>query len=320
MKVYVQSFNGILEEYKNQIQYAPPLDADKLLVWQDCAGSNKELVYHINRFCPKPVYTLQHGRRSSRDYDAPLNYPFQSTAFLAWGKWDYDNMTRMGYKAEIVGCPLNTQVKPKVPHKEKVVLFVPVNTGKEEPDNIRVYLELMKIKNNKIQESLVKRYDELREYWDNDKISRNKLCDDFTILAKTLPWHDQKFYAEGVIKGFQDTARNNRILFDLLRNVDVVVGIDEGTTELFAVAHDIPVIIVDGFEYRWTQGVTKVAQTTGITHIALDNLKYALEEALAKPEHLRKERRAIAENEMSLDSIHDPVSRLHEIIGSYPSK
>jgi hypothetical protein len=314
MKIYTASHNGVLDEYKSQVEYASPLNADKLVIWQDCVGSFGELVKHTKKFFPKPVLTVQHGRRSSRDYDAPLHRPFQSDKFLAWGKWDYDNMTRMGFPAEIVGCPLNSWIKPKVAHKEKVILFVPVSTGKEEPDNIRVYNELLKMKIDKVSESLVSKYEELRGKWDHETVTRNSLTDNFTIVTKVL---DHKFYAEGVIKGFQDSARNNRTLFNLLRNVDLVVGLDEGTTELFAVAHDVPVIIVDGFEYRWQEGVkVKPPVTEGMTHVNLAGLRDAVEYALAHPEHLRTERAAIAENEMSVKSIPDPVSRMHVVIGS----
>lgn len=318
MRIYVSSYNGVLDEYKKQIQYASPLDADKLVVWQDCVGSFKDMIGMSRKHFPKPVYTVQHGRRSSRDYDAPLNYPFQSDLFLAWGKWDRDNMQRMGFKSEIVGCPLNSWIKPPISHKEKVVLFVPVNTGKEEPDNIRVYAELMKMKLSKMQEVLSGCYNALRDQWDASKINKNTLADNFTIVTKVLPWHDQKFYTEGFIKGFQDSARNNQLLFDLLRNVDVVVGLDEGTTELFAVAHDVPVIVVDGFQYRWKEGRTEVPHTSGMTHCALEDLAPQVAYTLAHPEHLREERRAIAQNEMSVDSIYDPVSRMHALIGSAP--
>ena len=309
--------NGVLEEYKSQIEYAPPLDADKMVLWQDTVGSCGKLVEMSKRCFPKPIYTIQHGRRASRDYDVPLNRKFNSDLFLAWGKWDYDNMCRLGYKSVIVGCPLNTWIKPKVAHKEKVILFVPVNTGKEEPDNISVYAELQKMKLDKLQQGLSKDYDQLRLQWDVLKISRPSLTNSFSILTKTLPWHDHKFYTEGVIKGQQDSVKNNQLVFDLLRNVDLVVGLDEGTTELFACAHDVPVIIVDGFEYRWKEGsIVKPPKTEGITHCKLEDLKECVERALAKPEEGREGRRAIAENEMSIDSIKDPVSRIHEIIGS----
>src|SRR6185295_3107176 len=165
MKIYTASYNGILDEYKAQVEYAPPLDADKLVIWQDCESSFRELVQTCKTFFPKDVYTIQHGRRCTNDYKAPLNKPFQSDKFLAWGKWDYDNMKAMGHPVEIVGCPLNRWIKPKVEHKEKVVLFLPVNTGKEEPDNIAVYCELLKLKLNKIQSGLSTNYETLRKQW-----------------------------------------------------------------------------------------------------------------------------------------------------------
>jgi hypothetical protein len=317
MKIYTSSYNGILDEYKSQIDYASPLDAAKMVVWQDCAGSFKDMIGMSRKFFPKPVYTVQHGRRASRDYGAPLKKPFQSDMFLAWGKWDYDNMKALGLPVEIVGCPLNTWIKPKVGHKEKVVLFLPVNTGKEEPDNITVYCELMKVKLSKIQHGLSTNYDALRSQWDASKITKHTLSDNFTIITANLPWHDSKFYTEGTIRCYQDSAKSQRLLFDLLRNVDVVVSTDEGTAALFAVAHDVPVIVVDGFQYRWAEGaVVNVTNTSGIQHCKLEELQDILEWTLANPDALKEERLQLAENEMSICSVKNPLSRLHEIIGS----
>lgn len=318
MKIYTSSYNGVLDEYKSQINYASPLDADKLVVWQDCSGSFKDLVTSCKRFFPKPIYTVQHGRRASRDYGAPLKKSFNSDKFLAWGKWDYDNMAQLGYKAEIVGCPLNTWIKPKVTHKEKVVLFLPVNSGKEEPDNILVYNELLKLKLSKTQEGIIKNYDTLKKNWNKNNITRHTLSDNFTIVAGNLPWHDQKFYTEGVIKCYQDSAKSQRILFDMIRNSDVVVSTDEGTAALFSIAHDVPVIVVDGFKYKWQECNEEIAvtKTPGIWHCDLDTLQEAVNFALSHPEKFREERRFIAENEMSLYSIPDPIKRLHEIISA----
>lgn len=316
MKTYVASFNGMLDEYKSQIDYAPPLDADKLVIWQDCEGSFKELVKSCKTFFPKPVYVMQHGRTSSRDYGAPLNKRFQSDMFLAWGKRDYEIMKSFGLPVEIAGCPLNGWIKPKVAHKEKVILFLPVNTGKEEPDNITVYCELLKIKLSKIQHVCLEKYDILRKQWDVEKITKSSLSDDFTILTTVLPWHDRKFYTEGILRCYQDSVKNNRLLFDLFRNVDLVVSTDEGTAALFAIAHDVPVIVVDGFEYRWTKAAVPVARTEGFTHCKLEDLQDTVERELTHPERLQKERLHVAENEMSVCSVKDPIKRLHEIIGS----
>lgn len=318
MKIYVASHNGVLDEYKRQIEYAPPLDADKLVIWQDCEKSFRELTEMCRRVFPKPIYTMQHGVRASRDYDKPLYKKFNSDMFLAWGRWDYDNMRRQGFPATIVGCPLNPYVKPRVPHKEKVVLFIPVSTGKEEPDNLLIYAELQKLKLAQLQKGLRAKYEALRGGWNVEEVTKGKLSDNFTLLAKVLPWHDRKFYTDGSLIGYQDSERNNLLLFDLLRNVDVVVGLDEGTTELFAVAHDVPVIVVKGFEYRWTAGKTYVTPSNAVTHVKLKDLNSAVEHALEHPEYLRKERAAKAENEMSLQSVPDPIRRIHEVVGSKP--
>jgi hypothetical protein len=316
VKIYTASYNGILDEYKNQVTYASPLDADAIVTWQDCSGSPSRLIEMSRKFFPKPVYTMQHGRRASRDYDAPLNRPFQSDKFLCWGKWDYDNMVRMGLPAEIVGCPLTPLIRGKVRHEEKIILFIPVNTGKEEPDNIRVYNELLKMKLDKVTAGLTANYDKLRDQWNSEDLTRHTLADNFTIITKVLPWHDHKFYSEGVIKGFQDSARNNQSLFELLRNVDLVVGLDEGTSELFAIAHDVPVIVVDGFEYRWKEGKTQIPHTPGMAHCKLDELQSAIEYTLMYPDQLKEQRLMTAENELSILSITDPVSRIHKAIGS----
>lgn len=317
MKTYVASMNGMLDDYKAQVEYASPLDADRLVIWQNCEGSFHELSKACKTFFPKPIYVMQHGRRASRDYGLPLQKPWIGDKFLAWGKWDYDNMTALGLPVEIAGCPLTAWIKPKVAHKEKVVLFLPVNTGKEEPDNITVYCELMKMKLSKMQKGLASNYDALRAQWDASKINKHTISDDFTVITKTLPWHDKKFYTEGVILGFQDSTRSQKMLFDLLRNVDVVVSTEEGTAALFAVAHDVPVIVVDGFEYRWSKAVVKDTRTEGITHCKLEDLQEAIEKELAFPDRLKAERLALAENEMSTVSVPNPLKKLHEIIDSY---
>lgn len=316
MKIFVSSYNGVLDEYKRQIDYAPPRDADKMVMWQACEGSWGLLAETCKKFFPKPLYVMQHGRRASRDYYKPCEKPFNEDVFLAWGKWDAENVRALGHKAEIVGCPLNPWIKPKIAHKEKVILFVPVNTGKEEPDNIRVYTELLKMKLGKVQEGLDARYDDLRRQWNSEGITKHTLSDNWTILTKVLPWHDQKFYTEGVIKGMQDAESNNKLIFDILRNVDLVVGLDEGTTELFALAHDVPVIVVDGFKYKWTQGEFVQPPTPGFRHCKLEDLAKNVEDYLAHPEKDRKERLATAENEMSIQSIKDPVAEIHKIVGT----
>ncbi len=320
MKTYVATFNGVLDEYKAQIDYASPLDAAQLVIWQNCEGSFYDLSKACKTFFPKPIYVMQHGRRASRDYGAPLQKPWIGDKFLAWGKWDYDNMKALGLPVEIAGCPLNGWIKPPVPHKEKVALFLPVNTGKEEPDNITVYCELLKMKLSLIQKGIGSQYEALRAEWNSAIVNKHTLSDNFTVLAANLPWHDQKFYTEGVMRCYQDSVKNNKLLFDLFRNVDVVVSTDEGTAALFAVAHNVPVVVVDGFEYRWASPRNvrvPVTHTPGMTHCKLEDLQEVIEKELAFPDRLKEERLQLAENEMGVCSVKDPIKRLHEIIGTH---
>ncbi len=220
-------------------------------------------------------------------------------------------MSRLGYgdRTTIVGCPLNSLIKPKVEHKEKVVLFVPVNTGKEEPENIAAYYELLKLRYNKAQVKVLEHKDALKDKWGFDKqvkVSFNALAEGFDVVAKLLPWHDKALYHGSTCLGYQDLKKNNELIFNLLRNVDLVVGIDEGCTEIYAYAHDVPVIVVDGFRYRQHKSdgrafdVSDIYRTEAATHVQLSELANAVEYALAHPEHKREERKRVAEAELGI--------------------
>src|SRR5437868_6673705 len=154
MKWAIADYNGILTDLKEKVKdkLSSPREADVMVTWQDCAGSYRDLFEAFKQTgYQKPVYCVQHGRGSTLDYGAPNNWPLLADKYLCWGDSDVRRLSSLGYaeKAIKVGCPLNTKIKSKVPHKEKVVLFVPVNTGKEEPENIAVYYELLKIKYDK---------------------------------------------------------------------------------------------------------------------------------------------------------------------------
>src|SRR5437762_5449070 len=170
MKYYVSSFNGILDDFKELVKphLTTPREADAWVWWQDVQGSYGDLIKACKKAgYYKPTFTVQHGRAATLDYGPPNNFPFLSDYFLTWGKSDYDRMVSLGYgnRTHIVGCPLNTHIKPKVPHSEKVILFVPVNTGKEEPENIATYYELLKLKYSKAQIKVLDNSLRLKDNW-----------------------------------------------------------------------------------------------------------------------------------------------------------
>lgn len=314
MKWAIADYNGVLTDLKEKIKdkLSSPRDADVIVTWQDCAGSYRDLFEAFKRTgYQTPVYCVQHGRGSTLDYGEPNNWPLLADKYLCWGNSDVRRLSSLGYgeKAVLVGCPLNTKIKEKVPHKEKVVLFVPVNTGKEEPENIAVYYELLKIKYDKAKTVVLDNQKSLKDKWGFDgkiSVGFNEISQKFDVAAKLLPWHDRNLYHGSTVVGYQDSHRNNELLFGLLRNVDLVVGLDEGTTEMFAFAHDVPVVIVDGFEYRlWdNKGIRckpmPIYKTKAATHCSITDLRDVVDQMLAHPELKRQERAEVAEDELGI--------------------
>lgn len=314
MRWYVADYNGILTDLKTKLSghLATPRDADVWVTWQDAQGSYKDLLQSAAQLGIRPpTFTVQHGRGSTLDYGKPNEFPLLCDKYLCWGSADYNRLASLGYRdrAKIVGCPLNTKIKAKIPHKERVILFVPVNTGKEEPENIAVYYELLKLKYNKAQIKVLDNRVALKDKWGfngREGIKFNELASDFDVVAKLLPWHDKALYHGNTIFGYQDMSQNNDLVFNLLRNVDMVVGLDEGTTEAFAFGHDVPVITVKGFKYRQHKHdgrkyeLMDVYETKASTHVELSDLKDAIEYGLAHPEYKKEERKEIAETELGI--------------------
>jgi hypothetical protein len=327
LKFCISDFNGVLTNLKERLagHLASPRDADVWLVWQDIRGSYGDLIKTVQDLgIKKPTYVVQHGAMATRDYGPPNSMKLQAHKFLCWGKNDYDRLCSLGYKdkAHIVGCPLNVNIRPKVPHDEKVVLFVPVNTGKEEPENIVVYYELLKHKYQKAQTFVLSNRGKLKDTWGLEwkkGVTFKEMSTSFDVITKLLPWHEQKLYHGNVILGSQYDPSNNEKVFHLLQNVDAVVGLDEGTTEIFAYGHDIPVIVVDEFKYRQhkedgrTFSTMDIHRSKGATHTTLDNLSNVLDFTLQHPNFLQSERAEVAEAELGL-SYGDATANILKVI------
>lgn len=314
MKYYIADYNGVLADLKEKLadKLVSPRDADVWIVWQDCQGSYADLIKAQKKLgINKPVYVVQHGRGATLDYGFPNKFPLLADKFMCWGMSDFKRLSSLGYedRAIITGCPLNIHIKPKIEHAEKVVLFVPVNTGKEEPENIAAYYELLKLKYSKAQVKVLDNRTALKDKWGfNDKLGVDftQISIDFDVVAKLLPWHDKNLYHGNTLHGYQDSKKNNELIFNLLRNVDLVVGLDEGTTEAFAYGHDVPVVIVDGFKYRQHENdgrkfsVMDTYKTKAATHVGLSDLQEAINYGLSHPEHLKQERAEVAEEELGI--------------------
>lgn len=311
MKFYVADWNGVLTDFKEKVKkhLAPPKEADVWVIWQDAQGSFGDICKASKKYFPKRIYCVQHGMGATRDYDKPNSFPLTADRYLCWGPNDYNRMCRLGYESRvsIVGCPLNAHIQPKAPSIGKKVLFVPVNTGKEEPENIAAYYELMALKYEQANLKVLEHKQELTNKWGfqgKKAVDFKEISTNMDVIAKLLPWHDKPLYHGTICTGYQDLAKNNELVFRLLSNVDCVVGIDEGTTEAFAYGHDIPVIIVKGFNYRQYDlsgrhfSKMEVTPSNAATVVDLKDLKEAVMYALAHPEHKREERKIQAELEL----------------------
>ncbi len=314
LRYYIADFNGILTDLKLKLhdKLTSPRDADVWIVWQDVLGSYSDLIQAAKKAgLNKRVYVVQHGGSSTSDYGPPNNFLLSADKYLCWGQSDYDRMVKLGYgeRSEIIGCPLNNKIKPPVQHKEKVVLFVPVNTGKEEPENIATYYELLKLKYHKAQVKVLEHQPELKKHWGFEKrnvVKFNELAIDFDVVAKLLPWHDYHLYHGNTITGFQDDPKNNEKVFELLRNVDLVVGLDDGTTQAFAYGHNVPVITIDGFIYKQhdrdgrNPKDMETHKTKASVHVPLSDLQAAIQYELMNPKHFEERRKEVAELELGL--------------------
>ena len=327
MKIYLHDWSNVLSKVKERIpqdQLSSPQDADVLVLFADTRGPLRELAQRA-KMMGKKVIVIQHGRASTRDYQKPLNAELIADKILVWGQADYDRMVKLGYgeKTKIVGCPLLSYKNPKVEHKEKNVLFLPVNTDHEQPENLIVYYELMKIAISNSQKFLGDNRDVLHDKWEwNGKkgVSYNDISG-FTLIAKTLPSHASKLYHGNVIQTAPGAPNHMEQLFSLLSNVDCLVGLDESTTEILAAACDIPVVICDEFRWKMLGGEdytgVEIILSDSANHTSLAKLGEAVEDALLYPSRLSKERKNTVERELnvsggdSIQNILDEIGVLH---------
>ena len=91
-------------------------------------------------------------------------------------------MERYGHppdKIEVVGCPLFPLLKPKSKHDGINVLFAPVISSKEEPENLLVFAELKKWESERLIKRIYRDFDRLKKGWahEDNQIKRVKLQD-----------------------------------------------------------------------------------------------------------------------------------------------
>jgi len=329
-KVYAIDFNNVLLDVKKEVELVEDArDADVLLLWQDVRGDTLDLLKINEDFMNKPVVVVQHGRGATRDYLPPNKFPMKATKFCCWGQKEYDNLKKAGYgdRAVITGSPLIKKLKKKEKHDGKNITFVPIITQHEEPINIRTFFKLKQLELKNAEKVVEKHEENLRHQWHSyivdpscvteKVIPYHVLNKDWRLISKIVGSHDKKLYIGDVVATLPKNLTHIDDSIKLLKMVDCVVGIEEGTFQLLAMAMDVPVVMVDGFKYREYGGVDyssiEMIRTDGVTYTDLSNIEETINNELANPERLREKRRQVVEDELG-DLESDPIQNIVKVI------
>ena len=329
-RIYFKDWNNIFINIKNKFDLVKdPRDADVLLLWQDVRGDMAELCRINSEYMHKPVVVVQHGRGATNDYLPPNEFPMQATKFCCWGIDDYKRLERAGYahRAVITGSPLVDFIQPRIKHEGYNIIFSPVITNHEEPDNIIAYWTLKQIEYKKSIQALMKHRDALKREWNawivepsfatEGTIPYYNINKEWRLIAKITDVHDKHLYFGDVV---QTSPVNKSHLSDtmkLLSAVDCVVGIEEGTLQLLAMAMGIPCVMVDGFKYTEYGGIdyssVEMIKTKGVRRVNLPELEKTIDEELVNPNALQQERSQIVKDEL-WDGQTNPVDNIVNVI------
>jgi hypothetical protein len=334
-KVYVKDFNNILIpvidklKEKNFELVEDPRDSDVLVTWQDVRGDMYELAHINSEYMHKPLVVVQHGRAATNDYLPPNAFKMNATKFCCWGEKDYERLDRAGLKdrAVVTGSSLVGYIKPKEPHDGKNIVYVPVVTSHEEPENIEAYWHLKSIELKRSIAKLNKCKESLKNEWNAWVVESTSATEgtipyynfnkDWRLIAKLTDIHDKKLYFGDIVQTSQGNTQHLVFAIRLLQMSDCVVGIEEGTFQLLAMAMDIPVVMVDGFKYKEYGGIdyssVEMVKTTGVRRVDLSDVEKTIDEELANPEHLNKERERVVREELYDGSL-DPIDNIVNVI------
>jgi len=340
-KLYVHNWNGILTNLKKMtkdFRFVEDINKyDAIVAWQDEKGPHRELALFNRKFYKKPFIVVQHGRGCTRNYGPPENQELLADKFCCWGQEDYDRMVKYGYKDRIVitGCPLLNRAIPKEPHEGKNILFVPVITDHEDPNNIITLWELKKLELSHAQDVVRKHKSDLMKSWDRGLITPgakdpkedywlytipyNDINKNWRLISKIIGIHDKDLYFSPHVQTRPGEENHTEECVKLLAKTDVVVCVEEGTFQVLAMAMDIPIIVVKGFELLLYGGVDyskgdRIAVHTEATEwVELSDLDNAIQRELDNPGRLSKERKEVIKREFG-DISSNPDDNIANVI------
>jgi hypothetical protein len=333
MKIYLRDFNGVLTPLKEKFDLVEdPRDADLLLLWQDIRGDMQELCKINKEYMHKPVVVVQHGRAATNDYLPPNKFTMLADKYCCWGIKDKERLERAGYgdRAVVTGSPLVSYLKPRSEHDGKNIVFTPVITSHEEPDNIITYWKLKSIELSKSTGVLKSNYNRLRDSWNSWEVEKTSATEgsipyhvlnkNWRLVAKITSIHDKKLYIGDVVPTVQINKTHIKDCIHLLSLTDCVVGIEEGTFQLLAMAMGVPCVMVDGFKYREYGNIdyssVEMVKTDSAIRVKLDGLEQAIDEQLNNPEQLKSQMERVVKDEL-WDGVSDPIENIINVVKGF---
>lgn len=284
MKIFVRNYNGILDGFQDMTQKSGEYtnnhhESDCLVTWQDVRGDHKELAEIYQNRLDRPVVVVEHGRGATRDYCEPNKFPLLADKICVWGNKSRERLLKQGIdedRIRVVGCPLLKRLKKRTTNRTGLnILFTPVISTKEEPENVLVYAMLKKWESQKLIEQIYTNFSAFKNgwatkehiykdfkkedgtvesrLWSDDivpRIPRSETYKKGFVHAKLTGIHDSAQYLVPIIGTNQGDLNHIQTVIDLLKDIDIVVCLEEGTLQLLATAMNIPVILCDIFKYE----------------------------------------------------------------------
>ena len=278
MKIWMSNWNNVLTDVAHSLrddghEFVTKFeDTDVVVLWNETLPDAISIA-NLSKSLGKKVVTVQHGRRGSSKYYPPFNQEIVSDKLLVWGERDKERLIKAGRdskKIVVTGTTLLSHIKPRKKHKGTNIVFCPEHWDTEVWENDMVAQELRKLKGVK-------------------------------IVTKIIEGHNPKWYDNPVLTNRGDSD-HLEILINTLSEADLLVGVSESTTELFAQAMDIPVVIMkdwvpkpfDGHP-EYEEYERKISEASKA--VSLKDLNSTIMQQLENPDELKEERKKVVELE-----------------------
>lgn len=335
MKAYVADFNNVLLELSNRVKLVEDVrDADVIITWQDVRGAMKTLAETNLSYMKKPLVVVQHGRGATRDYLEPNNFPLIADKICVWGQAEADRMKKAGYsdKTVITGSPLTFYTRNAEPSgedakKNNIILFMPVITSKEEPDNLIAFYKLKQIEYEYAQKRMQKYYKELKTLWKSWQVDETCATEsnipydifrqDFFLMSKITTIHDKQLYHGPVVQSTVTHSTHLENLIKLIVNSSCIIGLEEGTAQLIAAYFGVPCVIVNGFEYGEYGGVKDykpgIIKTNATAFCDLENIEKTIFNEINNKNLRQDARKEVILNEFDPYPDKDPIELIIDV-------